>query len=70
MDLSSKHYSISYRYTLHLTDKTTIQISNNLFIDQAVINSHDALVPILIEGGADVNTPDEESLTPLHMAAR
>ena len=43
---------------------------NNLVIDQAVINSHDALVPILIEGGADVNTPDEESLTPLHMAAR
>merc|ERR1712054_459202 len=30
----------------------------------------DALVPILIQGGADLNTADEESLTPLHMAAR
>ena len=35
-----------------------------------MINSHDHLVPLLIVGGADLNTPDEEMLTPLHMAAR
>jgi ankyrin repeat protein len=28
------------------------------------------LVKILIAAGADVNQPDEDSLTPLHVAAR
>ena len=82
-----------------------INYQTELSYFQAVINSHDVLVPILIkvtitliimmnshqhtfpprqynlsigmnskkdlmQGGADLNTADEESLTPLHMAAR